>query len=109
MEPHLPPAPHADRQLLELHALRQRQLRTAFLHGRRRTWRERRRIWPAVVVALVLIALVIAGASVVDAFHRQQALNAAAARPGSGFVPAELYGDQARKDPPERLFAEANR
>ena len=54
--------------LLELHALRQRQLRTAFLHGRRRAWRERRRIWPAVVVALALIALLVAGASVVRRF-----------------------------------------
>ena len=68
----LQPVANADRQLLELHALRQRQLSTAFLHGRRRSWRQRRRVWPAVVIALVLIALLVAGASVVDAFHRQQ-------------------------------------
>ena len=64
--------PHADRHLLALHALRQRQLLTSFLHGRRRTWRDRRRIWPAVMIALALVALIIAGTSVVAAFQRQQ-------------------------------------
>jgi len=70
------PVPQADRHLLALHALRQRQLRTSFLHGRRRTWRDRRRIWPAVVVALALVALIIAGTSVVAAFQRQQQVEA---------------------------------
>jgi len=70
----VPPIPNADRQVLELHALRQRQLGIAFLHGRRRSWRERRRIWPAVVVAIVLIALLVAGVSVAAAFQRQQEL-----------------------------------
>ena len=79
----LPPVPNADRQLLELHALRQRQLSAAFLHGRRRSWRERRRVWPAVVVAIILIALLVAGVSVVDAFHRQQeSQTSAPPRPG---------------------------
>lgn len=66
------PVPHADRHLLALHALRQRQIRASFLHAGRRTWRDRRRIWPAVVVALALVALIIAGTSVVAAFARQQ-------------------------------------
>ena len=70
------PVPQADRHLLALHALRQRQLRTSFLHGSRRTWRDRRRIWPAVVIALALVALIIAGTSVVAAFHRQQQVEA---------------------------------
>ncbi len=70
------PVPQADRHLLALHALRQRQLRTSFLHGRRRTWRDRRRIWPAVVIALALVALIIAGTSVVAAFQRQQQVEA---------------------------------
>src|SRR5664279_1850340 len=69
--PSIPPVAHADRQLLALHALRQRQLRTAFLHGRRRSWRDRRRIWPAVVVAVVLVAVLIAAVSVVAAVHRE--------------------------------------
>ena len=74
----MPPVPQADRQLLALHALRQRQLRTTFLHGRRRTWRDRRRIWPAVVVAAMIIAMLIAGTSVIAAFQRQQQLDSAA-------------------------------
>ena len=90
----LPPAPHSDRQVLELHALRQRQLSTAFLHGRRRSWRERRRIWPAVVVALVLIALLIAGVSVIDAFQRQQELAAAAEVQPLALQAGVLRGEQ---------------
>src|SRR6476659_3391347 len=77
------PVPQADRHLLALHALRQRQLRTSFLHGRRRTWRDRRRIWPAVIIALALIGLLIAGTSVVVAFQRQQQVDANAARPSA--------------------------
>ena len=73
------PVPHADRNLLALHALRQRHLRTTFLHGRRRTWRDRRRIWPAVIVGVAIIALLIAGISVVAAFQRQQQVNAVTA------------------------------
>ncbi len=95
----IPPAPHADRQVLELHALRQRQLGTAFLHGRRRSWRERRRIWPAVVVALVLIALLVAGVSVVDAFQRQQELASAGGEAlGAGFE--EDCRERSRADRP---------
>jgi type II secretory pathway component PulL len=70
------PVPQADRHLLALHALRQRQICTSFLHGRRRTWRDRRRIWPAVVIALALVALIIAGTSVLAAFQRQQRVDA---------------------------------
>ncbi len=70
------PVPQADRHLLALHALRQRQIRTSFLHGRHRTWRDRRRIWPAVMIALALVALLVAGTSVVAAFQRQQQVEA---------------------------------
>ena len=69
------PVPQADRNLLALHALRQRQLRTAFLHGRSRTWRDRRPLWPAVAVAAVIIALLIVGTSVLTAFQHQQDLD----------------------------------
>jgi len=61
------PAPHADRHLLALHALTGRQLTTAFLHGTGRSWRERRRIWPAVLVAAVIVALLLVAASVLTA------------------------------------------
>lgn len=70
-----PPVPQADRHLLALHALQQRQLRTAFLHGRGRTWRDRRPLWPSVLVAAVIIAMLIAGTSVVAAFGRQQEID----------------------------------
>ena len=59
----------AQRDLLALHALRQRQLRTAFLYGTRRSWRDRRRIWPAVLVGLTLVGLAIAVISAVAAFR----------------------------------------
>lgn len=75
---HQVPQPPGDRHLLELHALHQRQLRAAFLHGRRRGWRDRPRIWPAVGIAMVLIALLLAGTGVIDAFHRQQEVNSTA-------------------------------
>ncbi len=61
--------PQADRDLLALHALRQRQLRTAFLHGARRNWRDTGRIWPAVVVATVIIGLAVAAISLMAAFR----------------------------------------
>ena len=67
--PQRPPGPQADRDLLALHALRQRQLRIAFLHGSRRNWRDTHRIWPAVVIAAVLIGLAVAAVSVVAAFR----------------------------------------
>ena len=71
------PAPNADQHLLALHVLTGRQLRSTFLHGAGRTWRERRRIWPAVLVAAAIVALLIAGVSVVAAFDRQQRLDSA--------------------------------
>jgi hypothetical protein len=61
--------PQADRDLLALHALRQRQLRTAFLHGTRRNWRDSRRVWPAVVVALVIIGVAVAAIGRLAAFR----------------------------------------
>jgi hypothetical protein len=71
-EQRLPPVPQAQRHLLALHSLRQRQLRTAFLHGRRRTWRDRRRIWPAVLVGALIVGLLLAGGSLLAAFQHQQ-------------------------------------
>jgi hypothetical protein len=70
IEPPRHPAPQADRHLLALHTLTGRQLTTAFLHGSRRSWRERRRIWPAVLVAATIVALLLAGASVLSALGR---------------------------------------
>lgn len=63
--------------MLALHALRHRQLLSAFLHGGRRSWRDRRRVWPAVAAGLVIIALLLAAVSVVAAFQHQQQIDAA--------------------------------
>lgn len=70
--PWLPPnantTPNAERYLLEADALRRRQLRSALLHGSSRTWREHRRIWPAVVSGLVVVAVILAAFAVRRAF-----------------------------------------
>jgi hypothetical protein len=64
--------PNAERYLIESDNLRRRQLRTALLHGSGRTWRESRRLWPAVLVGLVAVAIVVASIAVHGAFQRQQ-------------------------------------
>lgn len=64
--------PNAERYLIESDNLRRRQLHAALLHGSGRTWRERRRIWPAVLVGLVVVAIVVASIAVHGAFQRQQ-------------------------------------
>lgn len=72
-----PPAPfvstpNAERYLLEADSLRRRQLRSALLHGSSRTWRDRRRIWPAVIAGLIVLAIIAAGIAVYGAFQQQQ-------------------------------------
>lgn len=64
--------PNAERYLIESDNLRRRQLRSALLHGSGRTWRERRRVWPAVLCGLVVVAVVVASIAVYGAFQRQQ-------------------------------------
>ncbi|HZN19758.1 MAG TPA: hypothetical protein VFB84_16480 [Micromonosporaceae bacterium] len=64
--------PNAERYLLEADSLRRRQLRSALLHGSTRVWRERRRIWPAALSGLVVVAVVVAAIAVYGAFQRQQ-------------------------------------
>lgn len=65
--------PNAEKYILEADAMRRRQLRSALLHGSSRTWREHRRVWPAVVLGVVVVAIVVAVMAVIDAYHRQQA------------------------------------
>lgn len=67
--------PNAERYLIESDNLRRRQLRAALLHGSGRTWRENRRIWPAVLVGLVVVAIVVASIAVHGAFQRQQRIS----------------------------------
>lgn len=85
--------PNAEKYILEADAMRRRQLRSALLHGSSRTWREHRRIWPAVVLGVVVVAVVLAAMAVIDAYHRQQANNPPAPTPAptsvtSGATPA---------------------
>lgn len=68
--------PNAERYVLEADALRRRQLRSALLHGSRRTWREHRRTWPAVVVGLVVVAVILAAMAVAYAFDRKAEIDA---------------------------------
>lgn len=71
--PWLPPnassTPNAERYLLEADALRRRQLRSALLHGSSRTWREHRRIWPAIVAGVIVVAVILAAFAVRRAFR----------------------------------------
>lgn len=64
-----------DRYLLESETLRRRQLCAAFLHGTRRGWRDRRRVWPAALAGVVIVAVIIAAIGVANAFARQSRLN----------------------------------
>ncbi len=64
--------PNAERYVLEADVMRRRQLRSALLHGSRRTWREHRRVWPAVVVGIVVAAVIIAAMAVGDAVRKTQ-------------------------------------
>lgn len=64
-----------ERELLEAAALRRRQLCVAFLHGSARSWRVRRRIWPAALAGLLIVAIVVAALAVAAAFARQQEID----------------------------------
>lgn len=64
--------PNAERYLLEADNLRRRQLHSALLHGTSRTWRDRRRIWPAMVAGIVVVAVISAAIAIYGAFQQQQ-------------------------------------
>jgi hypothetical protein len=67
--------PNAERHLLDSDNLRRRQLRSALLHGSTRVWRERRRIWPAALGGVIVMAVIAAAIAVYGAFGRQQRIN----------------------------------
>jgi hypothetical protein len=67
--------PNAERHLLAAESLRRRQLGAALLHGSRLTWRERRRLWPAVLAGLGVAAVIIAVIAVSGAFQRQKRID----------------------------------
>jgi len=64
-----------ERLLLDTAALRRRQLCAAFVHGSARSWRVRRRIWPAAVAGLLIVAVAIAALAVAAAFAAQQEID----------------------------------
>ncbi len=68
--PALAGTPNAERYVLEADAMRRRQLRSAMLHGSRRTWREHPRTWPAAVAGLVAAAVIVAGLAVSQALDK---------------------------------------
>ncbi|WP_063825705.1 hypothetical protein [Nocardiopsis ganjiahuensis] len=84
-EPVLPPptqlpqafqtTPDSERYVLQADALRRRQLRAAILYGSSRYWRARQRVWPSVVVGLIIAAVVAAVIVVFGAFQAQRDLN----------------------------------
>ncbi|HZN70980.1 MAG TPA: hypothetical protein VFC00_04750 [Micromonosporaceae bacterium] len=64
--------PNAEKYLLEADHLRRQQLSSALLHGSDRTWRERRRSWPAAVGGIIAIVVIVAVVAIVGAYQRQQ-------------------------------------
>lgn len=64
--------PNAEKYVLEADVMRRRQLRSALLHGSRRTWREHRRVWPAVVAGIIATAVVVAAIAVIGAYQQQK-------------------------------------
>jgi len=64
--------PNAEKYVLEADAMRRRQLRSALVHGSRRTWREQNRVWPAIIIGVIAVAVVVAAMAVIDAYHKQK-------------------------------------
>lgn len=64
--------PNAEKYVLQADAMRRRQLRSALLHGSRRTWREHARVWPAIVVGVIAVAVVVAAIAVIDAYQKSK-------------------------------------
>ena len=93
-------SPNAERYLLEADNLRRRQLRAALLHGTARTWRERTRVWPAVVAGIALVAIIIAAIAVYGAFQLQKRINEQQNRPPATRTTgaAAPLPDQSRSD-----------
>jgi hypothetical protein len=61
--------PNAERHVLAADNLRRRQLRSALIHGSLRSWRDRRRTWPAVLAGVIVTAVVLAAIAVYGAFQ----------------------------------------
>lgn len=64
--------PNAEKYVLEADSMRRRQLRSALLHGRRRTWREHARAWPAVAIGVIVVGVILAALAVVGAYNKSK-------------------------------------
>jgi hypothetical protein len=62
----------SERYVLQAAALRRRQLRAAVLYGSARSWRQRQPLWPAALIGVIAVALIVAGIAVKGAFEKQQ-------------------------------------
>ena len=62
----------SERYVLQAAALRRRQLRAAVLYGSARSWRQRQPLWPAALIGVIAVALVVAAFAVANAFEKQQ-------------------------------------
>ena len=61
-----------ERYVLQAAALRRRQLRAAVLYGSARSWRQRQSLWPAALIGVIAVALIVAAIAVAGAFERQR-------------------------------------
>lgn len=64
-----------DKLLLESEALHKRMLLAAAVHGSARSWRDRHRSWPAILLGLAAIVLIVAAIAVTHAFRTQSDIN----------------------------------
>ncbi|WP_158630323.1 hypothetical protein [Glycomyces terrestris] len=62
----------SERYVLQAAALRRRQLRAAVLYGSARSWRQRQPLWPAALIGVIAVALIVAAIAVAGAFEKQR-------------------------------------
>ncbi|MFB9661849.1 ABC transporter permease [Glycomyces mayteni] len=62
----------SERYVLQAAALRRRQLRAAVLYGSARSWRQRQPLWPAALIGVIAVALIVAAIAVAGAFQKQK-------------------------------------
>lgn len=84
----LPTLRSADLARVQEAAIARRRLVASLLHGTGRTWLDRRRAWPRVVVGLIIVALVVAVMALRWAYSEQQKVNKREQRVASAVAPA---------------------